>query len=368
MEPMKRYLSLDILRGLTVAMMILVNNPGSWSCIYPPLRHAAWDGCTPCDLVFPFFLFCVGVSCAFSLSRYTELSDVAVKKIVRRGLILYLVGFILMAFPFYPSDTNPDLTFWQNWLQWLKSLRILGVLPRIAMCYTLGAILILWLQTSRKLSLATGVLCLLHVLFLLIFAGPEGAFTLEGNFARRLDIAILGEQHIYQGYGIPFDPEGFFGVLTGTATVLIGYMIGQLVRKGTALENSAKIFSISAGLLLSGLLLSLVVPLNKPLWSVSYVFYTAGWASFVLALFIYLIDVRGWEKPFFPFKALGMNALALFVLSGLLMKIIWRYTGWDYTAIFGKNEFTSLCFAVMYMVLHLLIAIILYRKKIFIKI
>ena len=114
--------------------------------------------------------------------------------------------------------------------------------------------------------------------------------------------------------------------------------------------------------------MSIFIPLNKPLWSVSYVFYTAGWASFVFALFIYLIDVRGWEKPFFPFKALGMNALALFVLSGLLMKIIWRYMGWDYTAIFGKTEFTSLCFAMMYMILHLLIAVVLYKKKIFIKI
>lgn len=367
MEPMKRYLSLDILRGLTVAMMILVNNPGSWSCIYPPLRHAAWNGCTPCDLVFPFFLFCVGISCAFSLARYTELSGPAVKKILRRGLLLYLVGFLLTAFPFYPAEPDPELSSWQNWLRWLENIRILGVLPRIAMCYTLGAILILWLRTSGKLVLATSFLCILHVMLLLIFAGSEGAFTLEGNFARRLDISILGEQHLYQGYGIPFDPEGFLGVLTGTVTVLLGYMIGQIVRQGSPLENSAKVFSISAGLLLAGLTLSLAVPLNKSLWSVSYVFYTAGWASFVFALFIYLVDVRGWEKPFFPFKVLGMNALALFVLSGLLMKMIWRYTSWDYTVIFGKTEFTSLCFALIYVALHLAIAVVLYRKKIFIR-
>lgn len=365
---MKRYLSLDVLRGLTVAMMILVNNPGSWSCMYPMLRHAAWDGCTPCDLVFPFFLFCVGASMAFALSKYHGLTAPAVKKVIKRGLLLYLIGILLTAFPFYPAKLDPDLTFWQNWLNWSGHLRLVGVLPRIAMCYTLGSILILWLQNSKKIGIVTVILCSLHVGLLLAFAGPEGAFSLEGNFARRFDLAILGEQHIYHGYGIPFDPEGFFGVLTGTATVMIGYLIGKIVRQGTPLENSATVFSISAGLLLAGLALSTVVPLNKPLWSVSYVFYTAGWASFVLALFIYLIDVRGWEKPFFPFKALGMNALALFVLSGLLMKIIWRYTGWDYTAIFGKNEFTSLCFALMYMTLHLMIAIILYRKKIFIKI
>lgn len=364
---MKRYLSLDILRGLTVAMMILVNNPGSWSYAYPPLKHSSWDGCTPCDLVFPFFLFCVGVSCAFSLSKYPGLTGPAVKKVLKRGVLLYLVGFLLTAFPFYPAAMAPDLTFWQNWVQWLGNLRLVGVLHRIAMCYTLGAILILWLQTSKKLGFATAVLCLLHAGLLLIFAGPEGAFTLEGNFARRFDIAILGENHMYQAYGVPFDPEGFFGALTGTATVLLGYMTGQIVRKGTPLENSAKIFSLSAGLLLSGLALSLIIPINKPLWSVSYVFYSAGWASFAFALFIYLVDVRGWEKPFFPFKALGMNALVLYALSGLIMKVIWRFTNWDYTAIFGKNEFTSLCFALIYVALHLAIAVVLYRKKIFIK-
>jgi predicted acyltransferase len=148
-------------------------------------------------------------------------------------------------------------------------------------------------------------------------------------------------------------------------------MIGCSVRNGSSEQSqtdvSARIFVISAGLLLVGLALSIIIPLNKPLWSVSYVFYTAGWASFVLALLIYLIDYKGWEKPFFPFKALGMNALALFVLSGLLMKINWRYIDWDYTAVFGSTEFLSLVFALLYMLLHLVIAVIMYRKKIFIK-
>ena len=364
---MKRYLSLDILRGLTVAMMILVNNPGSWNRIYPMLRHASWDGCTPCDLVFPFFLFCVGTSMAFPLAKYPGLTKDALGKVLKRGFMLYLIGFLLTAFPFYPANPDPDMTPWQNWLNWLSHLRLVGVLPRIAMCYVLGSVLVLWLKSPKRLTLATVALCALHVGLLVLFAGPEGAFTLEGNFARRFDIALLGENHIYHGYGIPFDPEGVFGALTGTATVLIGYMIGLLVRKSTPVETSAKIFSISAGLLLGGLALSLVVPLNKPLWSASYVLYAAGWASFVFALFIYLIDVKGWEKPFFPFKALGMNALTLFVLSGLLMKIFWRYTSWDYTVIFGKTEFTSLIFAVLYMIFHLCIAIFLYKKKIFIK-
>ena len=303
----------------------------------------------------------------FAFAKYPGLNRDALKKVFKRGVLLYLIGLLINAFPFYPTTLNPELTFWQNWLDWACHLRLMGVLPRIALCYILGSILVLWLQTPRKLIATVGVLCFLHVALLLLFAGPEGAFSLEGNFARRLDLAILGNNHIYHGYGLPFEPEGFLGTLTGTATVLLGYLIATVVRKTTPLEASPKIFSLSAALLLGGLILSLAVPLNKPLWSASYVLYTAGWASFVFALLIYLVDVKGCEKPFLPLRALGMNALALFVLSGLLMKILWIYTSWDYTAFFGRNEFLSLCHALIYLSLHLAIAVILYRKKIFIK-
>ena len=364
---MKRYLSLDILRGLTVAFMIIVNNPGSWDCMYPILSHASWDGCTPCDLVFPFFLFCVGVSMVFAFAKYPGLTVDALKKVLRRGVLLYLVGLFLNAFPLYPTNPNPELNFWQNWVYWAQHLRLMGVLPRIALCYVLGSVLVLWLRTPKKLMVTVGVLSALHVGLLLLFAGPEGAFTLEGNFARKLDLAILGNNHIYHGYGLPFEPEGFLGTLTGTATVLLGFLVGSTVRKTTPLEASPKVFSLSAALLLGGLILSLVVPLNKPLWSASYVFYTAGWASFVFALLIYLVDVKGYEKPFLPFRALGMNALALFVLSGILYRIIWFFIPWDPAATFGQTEFASLCYAVIYLIVHLTVAMILFKKKIFIK-
>lgn len=376
---MKRYLSLDVLRGITVAMMILVNNPGSRTHIYPMLCHASWDGCTPCDLVFPFFLFCVGTSMAFALAKYTSLTSDALKKIFKRGVLLYLVGLLLTAFPFYPVHRNPDLTFWQNWIEWAGRLRLTGILARIAMCYVAASVIVLWLKSPRRLLGAVAVLSALHVGLLLLFAGPEGAFTLEGNFARRFDIAIFGENHVYRGYGIPFEPEGIFGALTGTCTVILGYLTGFIIRdsarkyaeEGSAVDSpagvSAKIFTLSAASLLLGLFLDIWVPINKSLWSVSYVFYAAGWAAFVLALLVYLIDVRGLEKPFFPFKALGMNALAMFVLSGLLMRINRIYIGWDYTAVFGGSEAMSLLFSLMYVTLHLLIAVILYRKKIFIK-
>ena len=366
--------------------MIVVNNPGSWSRIFPPLRHAAWDGCTPCDLVFPFFLFCVGVSMSFALARFTSITGQAVKKVLKRGVLLYLVGLGLTAFPFYPSASrmNPDLSFWQNWTAWLGNLRLVGVLARIAMCYTLGAMLVLWLQKPKRIMAAIAALSVIYMSGMLLFAGPEGAFSLEGNFARKVDLALLGENHIYEGYGVAFDPEGLWGALTGTCTVLLGYLIGYMIRTSSSPDRpverqrtqaeghvttdlSARIFCLSALSLLSGVILSIWMPISKPLWSVSYVFYSAGWAMFVLAFLVYVIDVRGYGKLFFPFKALGMNALAIYVISGLLMKIIWIYIGWDYTEIFGVNEFMSLLFALIYMSLHILLAVIMYRKKIFIK-
>ena len=375
----KRYLSLDVLRGLTVAFMIIVNNPGSWSVMYPPLKHAAWDGCTPCDLVFPFFLFCVGTSMAFAFAKYTSLTGAAAAKVFKRGILLYLVGLLLTAFPFYPATMDPQLTFCENWLAWASDLRLLGVLPRIAMCYVLASMLVLWLRKPVRLLGAVALLSALHVGLLLTFAGPEGAFSLEGNFARVVDLAVFGQSHIYEGFGLPFDPEGLLGVLTGSCTVILGYLVGMMIRSSAKRyeQNAnvsdspvgvcARLFSISAGALVLGLALSLFIPLNKALWSVSYVFYAAGWAMFVLALLMYLIDVNGVQKPFFPFKALGMNALALFVLSGLIMKIIWRYTSWDYTAVFGVSEGMSLLFALMYLSVHLLIAMLMYRFRIFIK-
>ena len=375
----KRYLSLDVLRGLTVAFMIIVNNPGSWSVMYPPLKHAAWDGCTPCDLVFPFFLFCVGTSMAFAFAKYSSLTGEAAAKVFKRGILLYLVGLLLTAFPFYPSSMDPQLTFWENWVEWASGLRLLGVLPRIALCYMLACVLVLWLRKPMRLLGAVAALSALHVGLLVAFAGPEGAFSLQGNFARVVDLAVFGENHIYKGFGIPFDPEGLLGVLTGSCTVILGYLVGMMIRTSAKryeqdanVQDSpvgvcARLFSMSAGALILGLALSLAVPINKALWSVSYVFYAAGWAMFVLALMMYLIDVKGLEKPFFPFKALGMNALALFVLSGLIMKIIWRYTSWDYTAVFGVSEGMSLLFASIYLSVHLVIAMLMYRFRIFIK-
>ena len=388
-----RYIALDVLRGMTVAGMILVNNPGSWGKIFPPLRHAAWDGCTPTDLVFPFFLFCVGAALAFSFAKYNNsLNSESVKKIIKRGILIFLVGLGLNAFPFYPTSLNGDLTFGENYMNYLNNIRILGVLQRIALCYIAGGILALWLKTPKKILWAMGILLTLHWLILFIFGG-EGWSTLKGNIAAPIDVAIFGKSHVYKGYGIPFDPEGLYGVISGSCTLLLGYLIGQLIRKTPEkIDVVAKLYTIGLVALGAGIVTSIWIPINKPLWSASYVLYAGGWAIVMLALFIYFIDVKGKVKIFTPFRAMGMNPLFAFVMAGLFSKVFSRIIKWTVLApnaegvmtqktvnvsswfynnvcvsLLGSNEFASLMYALIYVAIFMAMAYWLYRKNIVIK-
>lgn len=389
-----RYVALDVLRGMTVAGMILVNNPGSWGHIFPPLKHAAWNGCTPTDLVFPFFLFCVGVAMAFSFAKYsTGLNGVSLKKIFTRGILIFLVGLGLNAFPFYPTSPDPALTAGENYLNYLQHLRILGVLQRIALCYIVGGIVALWLKTPKKILIGMSAMLLIHWLILWIFGG-EGWSTLKGNIAGPIDIAIFGENHIYHGFGIPFDPEGLLGVISGSGTLLLGYLIGQMIRTTESkMEVVAKTYTIGLVSLGIGCILNIWLPINKALWTGSYVFYAGGWSILMLALFIYFIDIKGKEKAFTPFKALGMNPLFAFVMAGLFSKVFGRIIKWTYEVVQdgvvvekstsaaswfyrnccmsvfgGNNEYASLMYAIIYVAIFTLMAMFLYKKKIVIKI
>lgn len=398
-----RYVALDVLRGMTVAGMILVNNPGTWGSIYPPLRHAAWAGCTPTDLVFPFFLFVVGAAMAFSFAKYSEgLNATSVKKLIKRGILIFLVGLGLNAFPFYPTSPDPDLTFWGNLADYWGHVRIVGVLQRIAMCYILGGLVALWLKSTKKIIISMGVLMGLHWLILFLIGdhsaplvnGAAGSFSLAGQNADVIDLAIFGESHIYKGFGIPFDPEGLLGALSGACTVLLGYLIGNKIRNTESkIDVVAQLYTIGMLCLAGGLVWSLCYPIIKALWTGSYVLYAGGWSILMLAFFIYLIDVKGKEKIFTPFKALGMNPLFAFVMAGLFAKILgrmikwtsmitladgsvkektWSALSWFYNnvcvAIVGEsNELSSLIYALVYVAVFTAMAMFLYKKKIVIK-
>ncbi len=389
----QRYTALDVLRGMTIAGMILVNNPGTWGKIFPPLKHAAWHGCTPTDLVFPFFLFIVGAALAFAFAKYNDtLNNTSVKKVVKRSFLIFLTGLLLNAFPFYNTNPAEDLTFGQNWLVYINNLRIFGVLQRIAFCYLIGALLALWLRTPKKIVIAGSALMVLHLIILVLFGGQD-PFSLEGNISGPIDVALVGESHVYSGFGIPFDPEGLLGALSGSATVLFGYLIGGIIRKSKEkIEAVGQLYTIGLITIAIGIILSPFIPINKPIWTPSYVFYAGGWSVMMLAFFIYFIDVKGKEKLFFPFKALGLNPLFAFVMAGVFAKILGRVIKWSTTtiledgsikeatisassyiyknvcvAILGDNQWGSLLYAIMYVTIFTLMAIYLYRKKIVIK-
>lgn len=373
----KRYESLDVLRGLTVAFMCIVNNPGTWAHIFPPLKHAGWDGCTPTDLVYPFFIFCMGCAMAFSFSKYEKTTAKAYLKVLKRGALIFLVGFALNLYPFFPTSLHDETwSFGQNYLYWLQHKRIFGVLQRIGMAYAIAGCLALWLKKPKKILAAIATLCVTYTGILLIFGREPGAFSLEGNVSMRIDTWLVGGNHCYHGYnGTDFDPEGVLGSMTAACSCLLGYLIGSMIhasQKNMSATNSSpdrvvnRTFVYGCLSLILGVILSIWVPINKPLWSVSYVFYAGGWEMLALAFLAYLLDVKGYEKPFVPFKAMGMNALMAFVFSGVIAKS-YGFFGFAPGHYFGANEYTSLLWAFIFVTIIFTLLWILYKKKIVIK-
>lgn len=349
----KRFEALDILRGLTMAFMIIVNNPGSWSHVYAPLRHAAWVGCTPTDLVFPFFLFCVGMSMAWSLSKFQGLTRQAFGKIGLRTLIIFLIGLALNAFPF------------DHW----GTLRYLGVLQRIALCYFFGAIIVLlvdkkylWIVIAALLSSYTAIVCFFS----------ENGFALDGSVLAKFDATLFGEAHVYHGYGCAFDPEGLLGTMSSVCNALLGYLAGCYIRNhinSDDADNSSTISTIlvaGLGSLALGEILSIFIPISKPIWSASYVFYTVGWALEVLGVIMYLEKfacarkLMGWTKCF------GANTITAYVLASLLAKTL-NFVCPEIHSL-CTNEFYSLLHALSYVVIVFAICWLLDRKKIYLKI
>jgi predicted acyltransferase len=257
-----RLVSLDIFRGLTVAFMIIVNNPGSWDYVYSPLRHSKWNGCTLTDLVFPFFLFIVGMSTWYSFKKYSnEINGSSILRILRRTLTIFAVGLFLTIFPHFVRDYS--------------TLRIMGVLQRIALAYALGVLICLAIK-REYLWIIIAILLLIYWGLLSFFGGAD-PYSLGGNFALKADIAVLGKNHLYTGFGIPFEPEGLLSTIPAVCTVIIGYFIGGMVGKGAASGKTViKIILLGVAAIGLGYLWNMIFPINKPLWTSSYVLFTAG--------------------------------------------------------------------------------------------
>lgn len=317
-SPPSRLASLDAFRGLAVAGMILVNNPGSWSHVYGPLRHAAWHGATPTDLVFPFFLFAVGVSLSFSFAARTARGDSRHDlwtHVARRALIIYGLGLFMAAYPGF------DLT----------TVRLVGVLARIAIVYLLVGTLVLFVARRAVFAVMAALLLVYWALMAWVPVPGFGAGDLspEGNLAAHLDRLILGV-HMWSGGGGVYDPEGLLSTLPAVATTLSGLFAGDFLRArrdaGDGGPGVALRLALAGAVLVPvGLVWDLWFPVNKPLWTSSYVLYTSGWALMVLASLYWLIDVRGWRAWAKPLVVYGMNAITVFVASGLLAITLVRW-------------------------------------------
>jgi predicted acyltransferase len=257
----QRFYSLDVFRGATVCLMILVNNPGNWAHIYPPLEHAKWHGLTPTDLVFPFFLFAVGNALSFVMPRLRQGGDkVFWKKIIKRSLLIYAIGLFLTWWPFFHYQ-NDHLVF-RHWVDPghpENGVRILGVLARIALCYLLASILIYYFKPNAVFYIAM-ILLLLYWALCLLLGDPADPFSITGWFGNKVDKAILHIPHMYKGEGIPFDPEGIMSTMTAVVNVIFGYLAGDYIQKKARLYDPAaqgKNFEMLSGLFVAGIALVL---------------------------------------------------------------------------------------------------------------
>lgn len=326
----KRLVSLDILRGITIAGMLLVNNPGTWSHIYRPLDHAKWIGLTPTDLVFPFFMFCMGVAMYFSLKKFNfTMSGKLAVKIVRRTVLLFIIGWAVHWFShlmYGLANGKPFSQLYNN----LDSLRYLGVFQRLALCYFFGALCVVFIKHRFLPWVIGGIL----VVYAVILGVGHGYDFSTNNIIAVIDNAILGSDHMYHeeafGTNIAFDPEGILSTLPCIAHTLIGFMVGKcIVEHKDNRERMRLLLACGFAFILGGWLLSYGIPCGKKVWSSSYVLITTGLAMSVLALLIHVVDVKGHHSWGEFFHAFGVNPLALYLLGSILSiifgaTIVWR--------------------------------------------
>jgi predicted acyltransferase len=333
----QRFYSLDVFRGATVALMILVNNPGSWKYIYPPLKHAPWHGYTPTDLVFPFFLFAVGNAMAFVMPRLQAAGDAGFwKKVIKRTLLIFAIGLFLNWSPFVRWE-GEQLVF----RQW-ETIRIMGVLQRIALCYFFASVAVYYFK--QKGAFVFGLLLLLFYWMMSLLSGDAAdPYSLKGWFGTEWDKMILGSNHMYKGEGITFDPEGLMSTIAAIAQVIFGYLAGDYIQtRGKNFEMLSGLFTAGVALTVTGFCWDLVFPINKKIWTSSYVVYTTGLAIFTIATLIYMIEfknVKGWWTKFFD--VFGKNPLFIFVLSGFLPRALGLLRFPDGITENGTNKYLS---------------------------
>ncbi|WP_276090773.1 heparan-alpha-glucosaminide N-acetyltransferase domain-containing protein [Pedobacter sp. JY14-1] len=373
MDQPQRFLSLDVFRGMTICFMIIVNTPGSGAEPFSILQHAAWHGFTPTDLVFPSFLFAVGNAMSFSMDKFSRMRNSEVLyRIFKRTLLIFLIGYLMYWFPFfrYGADGHPVLSP-------IANTRILGVLQRIALCYGIASLLIHYLSSRTVFVLSIAFLAG-YWLLLLLFGDPADPFSMTGNAGQYLDLFLFGEKHLYHGEGIAFDPEGLLSTIPACVNVIIGYYAGQFIRqKGKGFETIAKLLLAGGTLILLAMCLGPVFPINKKLWTSTFVLLTCGLDLVIIGALIYVVEVLGYVKWTRFFTILGKNPLFIYLVSEVL--VICTYTIFADADLFGRvnrgffqviapGPAGSLLFAVTFMLVCWLVAYFLDKRKIYIRV
>ena len=366
----QRYHSLDIFRGITIAGMILVNNSGNGNYTYAPLKHAHWHGFTPTDLVFPSFMFIVGVAMRFAYKPFNyQLTNDLRNKILKRTGLLFLISYLIFNFPWYNFD--------------ISHLRIMNVIQRIALAYCAVSFLVLMVQRKYLSYIAGGALVLYWIL--MWFGGDRGGeYELLTNFERKIDLLIMGGNHLYHGEKVAFDPEGILSTLPACVNTLLGYIMGTYLQENSE-KISGKIVKIAGWgvlLIVLALIWDIVFPINKKIWTSSFVLLTVGIDIIILSVLIWLIDVKGktgWTKFFHVF---GMNSIFAYGLSELIAISFGKIhladgdgrialDNWLYWHIFQPvfgNFNGSLAFAIAFVLVCWGVTWILYRRKIFLRV
>jgi predicted acyltransferase len=396
--PRERLLSLDVFRGMTIAGMLLVNNPGSWGAIYPPLEHAAWNGWTPTDLIFPFFLFIVGITTHLSLEARRargDDEDALLRQVIRRGLLIFLAGFLVNGFPFFTwgaVDAIANPSFIERVVDRLYHWRIMGVLQRIGLAYMFAALLSFKTTLKQQVAIIATLLFGYWFAMTLVPVPPNGFLgidvlnsppeTLAAYFDRLLlDWGKYGN-HLWVS-SLTWDPEGPFSTIPAIGTVMLGIICGRWIKSPRPLsERLAGMFAVGSIAMMLGLMWHWSFPINKSLWTSSYVLFTAGMAAVALATCMWIIDEHGvtrWTKPFVVY---GMNPIVAFVGSGVAARLIYSIIKvesngrpialetWIYQTFYAswlEPRNASLLFAITFVLVWLAILWVLYRRRIFVK-
>lgn len=378
----QRFSALDVFRGLTICLMIVVNTPGDRNFIFSPLMHAKWNGFTPADLVFPSFLFAVGNALSFVKNKWTSQSaKQVITKIIKRSVLIFLLGFLMYWFPFVNKDTG----IWT--FSPLSHARILGVLQRIAICYFFASILVYFLKTRGLIIISLLLLLFYWGLCFYLGTGPD-PLNIQTNVVLKLDLLLMGESHLYHRSGIAFDPEGWLSTLPAIVNVIGGYLIGLFLQKQANtndLSGDERKFAMLTKIALAGFILIVVgyfwdfiFPINKKLWTSSFVLLTLGLDCLILSSIIYLLEIPTRIKWDWFFRVVGKNPLSIYLFSELLMILLHKIPigtdsnafTWIYQKGFGfiGPYWGSLIFAICFMLLCWLLGYQMDKNKIYIKV